>query len=301
MSMGLDTFEIPSSEFGAIDQRRNNVPISLTFQPVGVINAQLIPIYWPHLSLPIGASLFGADDATCEIFPVDGKEALTLKAVAITNMPDIIISATKTTLGELTMTSLLGNEASWSDATARYAYFATKNFPSPGEIDIANIPTMPAHVAWGDGFTDIKTGEGVTFAFNMETNNEECDEDGIFDVTLSNISVSATLSPLTTTVGALLTRMGLQGAGVLRGTSTAGHDLTGQASRIGGLKVKLPSARLANLPLNFGMTSRRIGELTFQGFRTGGSAAEISMVTAADIQARTTPPTAPATGGGDEG
>ncbi len=299
LSMGLDTFEIPSSEFGPIDQRRNNVMLSATFTPVGEVTADMLALYWPHLALPIGVSLFGATDIACDIVPVTGKEMLKFKAAAVTQMPNIIISATKTSLGEMTITGLLANEANWDAEAARYEYTPNGSAPNLGAIDVNNIATMPARVNWGDGFTDLKTGEGVTVAFAMETNDEECDEDGIFDVTLGNITASATLTPLNTTVGALLARMGLQGSNVLRGTSTAGFDLSVQASRQGGLKVTIPSARLANLPLAYGMQSRRIGELTLQGFRTSGAAATVGIVSAADISARSAVPVAPESG--DEG
>ena len=42
VNMQLDTFDIPSSEYGNIDQRRNNVKIELTFQPVGTVDADTI-------------------------------------------------------------------------------------------------------------------------------------------------------------------------------------------------------------------------------------------------------------------
>ena len=51
-NMRLDTFDIPSSEYGNIDQRRNNVVIELSFTPVGTVDADMLALFLPHLSHP---------------------------------------------------------------------------------------------------------------------------------------------------------------------------------------------------------------------------------------------------------
>lgn len=280
LSLSIDTFDIPSSEFGAIDQRRNNIMVSMTFQPVGTVTEDMIPIYWPHLALPIGGSLFGATDQSCEIIPVTGKGAFQHICCAVTKMPDIVISATKTSIGEMTITAIVANNTDWNNQKARYEYKDVSDLKL-NAIEVASIPTIPARISWGTNFTDLRSTEGVTVSFDMETNNEECDEDGIYDMTLVNISAQAGFTPLNAGVKEFLERLGLQGEGVLRGTSTNGHDLTIAAARDGGLKVVIPSARLSELPLGFGMRANRIDAITLKGFRTSGAAATIEMVKAA--------------------
>lgn len=277
VSMGLDTFDIESSEFGAIDQRRNNVTIECTFTPVGVVNSGILSVLWPHLSKAYGASLFPATDSTCTIAPVGGGVQLVLSSAAVTKMPQIIVSATKTSIGQVTVTGILANNTEWSDAAARYTA-TTISAPTLSAIDVASIPTSPARVTWGEVFADLATGEGVTIDFDMQTANEETDEDGLVDITLTSLAAQATFSPIGAGESDLLDALGLQGEGVLRGTSTTGGDLTIAARDVGGLQVVIPNAKLASLPLAYGPSSRRVGDITLRGFRTSGAAATISIV-----------------------
>lgn len=279
VNMQLDTFDIPSSEYGNIDQRRGNVKIELTFQPVGTVTSDMLDILYPHLALPVGASLFGTTDTKWTIQPVAGLGKIELHACAVTKMPDIVVSATKTSFGEVTVTAILKNATAWDNAAARYTYTASGSAPTLAAIDTALIPTIPAAVSWGSILSSVKTTDGVIVSFDMQTNDEESDEDGIFDVTLGNIAASAKFTPVAgATESALLTALGLQGNGIFRGTSTTGANLTIAAVRPGGLKVVIPSARLSELPLTYGMQSRRFGEVTFRGYRTSGAAATVSIV-----------------------
>lgn len=277
LTMGADTFDIESSEFGPIDRRRNNITISLTFTPVGVVSAAIIPVLWPHLSKAVGASLFGTTDVPCTVAPVGGGLQLVLSAAAITGMPAIDISATKTSIGQVTITGILANNKEWAAAAARYTA-STISAPTLSAIDVSTIPTSPAYVAWDDVFEDIATAEGVHVEFDMQTQNEETDEDGLVDITMVSVAASASFEPVCA-LGPddLLDEIGLQGSGVLRGTSLSGHDLTISARDAGGLRVEIPDARLASLPMAYGPSSRRIGQLTFQGFRTSSAAATITV------------------------
>lgn len=277
LTMGVDSFDVESSEYGPIDRRRNNITISLTFTPVGVVTAAIIPVLWPHLSKAVGASLFGSSDVPCTVAPVGGGLQLVLSAAAITKMPDIIVSATKTSIGQVEITGILANNSDWYGAAARYTA-STIVAPTLAAIDTASIPTSPAYVDWDGVFADLPTAEGVTVSFDLQTNNEETDEDGLVDITLGSVSASASFEPVGGVgVDEWLDALGLQGTGVLRGTSLGGHTLNVFARDAGGLDVTIPNARLAELPLSYGRGSRRVGQLTFQGFRTSGAAATIEI------------------------
>lgn len=277
LTMGADTFDVESSEFGVIDKRRNNISVSLTFTPVGVVTAAVVPVLWPHLSKVVGASLFGPSDVPCTVAPVGGGLQLVLSSAAITGMPGIDISATKTSIGQVTITGILANNKEWSDAAARYTA-STISAPTLDSIDVSAIPTSPALVTWDDVFDDLPTAEGVHVDFDLQTNNEETDEDGLVDITLVSVSASASFEPVgSLSLSDLLDALGLQGTGVLRGTPLSGHDLTIAARDVGGLTVVIPDARLSSLPLNYGPSSRRVGQLSFQGFRTSGAAATITV------------------------
>lgn len=282
---GINTFDVPSSEFGTIDKRRNSISISLTFTPVGIVSADMIPVLWPHLALNAGDSLFGASDDACVISPLNGSGRITLHNCAVTKMPNIVVSATKTSIGECTITSLLANATDWSNAAARFTYAPSFNVDDLGAIDTTAIPTMPARVQWGSAspWTTILSGEGVDLSFDMATTDEQTDEDGIVDMFVSTITPSATFIPIGATEANWLARLGLQGtdeasANVLRGTPLTGKQLTVAASRAGGLQVVVPNCTVAQLPFAYGLSSRRIGAVTLTGFRTSGAAATITVV-----------------------
>lgn len=285
VTFGISTFDVPSSEFGIIDKRRNAINISLTFTPVGVVSSGMLSVLWPHLALNTGESIFGASDDACVISPVNGKGKITLHNCAITKMPNIMVSATKTTIGEVTITSLLANSTDWNSEVARYTYTPSWNYEDPGAIDTTSIPTMPARVQWGSAspWTTLLSGEGVDIVFDLATTEEQTDEDGIVDMFVSTITPSATFIPIGASEANWLTRLGLQSVdeasvNVLRGTPLTGNSLTVEASRAGGIKVVIPNCTVASVPFSYGLTNRRIGQITLTGFRTSGAAATISIV-----------------------
>lgn len=271
------TFDIPSSEMGIIDRRADQRMASVTFTPVGVVNAGVVAALWPHLAKLPGQSLFGATDAECTVQPVAGGSGVRLANATVTGMPDIDISATKTVIGEVTVRGILADGAAWG-AESHWS-LADFQAPSLSGLDPAAIPTSPGTVNWGSGFADIKTLEGVRISFDMQTQDESSDEDGIYDITLTNLSATATLTPVAgVDLSLLAARMGVF-ANQLRGMSLPRNDLSVTGRDTGSLAVTLFNAALATAPLTYGPTSRKLGELSFRGLRgTGNAVAAVTVV-----------------------
>lgn len=279
-------FDVESSELGGIDQRASEIVATVSFTPVGVVDADGVAILWPHLSKFPGASLFpgsAAGDTTVKIRPVAGSESATdtivLANAAVTKMPDIVISAVQTQIGEVEVRGILQNGEDWEDDT--HWSFSNAGALTLSELSASSIPTTPGTVSWGTGFTDIKTTEGVTISFDMQTQEEVEDEEGIYDITLTGLSAKATLTPVAGFgISSLASRLHL-GDGLLRGGSIARNNLVVTSRDAGGLAVTLYNAALRQLPLAYGPTARRVGQLTFEGARgSDGAIAAVSIVAA---------------------
>lgn len=268
--IGMQTFDIPSSEQRRVDQRISAVDISLTFQPVGEVTAAQIAYLFSILGKNRGQSILAATDVACAIKPKAGGEAITLTSVFVARPPAVRISATQTTLGEVTIRGILPISTDWSAAAARYSYAASAAAPTLDALSAALIPTSAAQLAWGaeSPFTAIKTGEGVTVDWDVATQDDIVDEDGLVDVFLESIVPRVRVtSPRGLTIKNLLDRMTLQGTGTGRGKSILGSavDLTVQGADPGSLKVEVPGAILKSLPVQHGQLTRWIGDIELEG------------------------------------
>ena len=283
VTLSLETFNIESSEYPVLDERLSGIPVTIDFEPVGEVSSDLVSAMFAPLSAVIGSSLFGTSDVACTITPLSGTDKITFHCAAITKMTDIIISATKTSLGSMTITAILKNTTAWSNAAARLTV-ATVTAPTVAAIDPADIPTNPAKIKWGATapWTTLQSREGVTVSFDMQTDDDITDEDGLVDMVLSGITAKATLSPMGCSAAQAITAFALQGSGVVRGASLAARalQLEIESASVGGLKVVMPTATLKNLPLLYGRTSPRFGDFEFVSLPTTGTVATISIVAA---------------------
>jgi hypothetical protein len=283
VTLAFETFNIESAEAPIIDERLSGIPVTIDFDPVGEVTSGLLSAMFAPLSAVVGSSLFGVSDTACTITPLSGTDKITFHCAAITKMPDIIISATKTTLGSMTITAILKNATAWSDAAARLTV-ATVTAPTVAAIDLATIPTNPAKIKWGATapWTTLQSREGVTITFDMQTEDDVTDEDGLVDKVLSGVTAKATLSPMGCSAAQAITAFALQGTGVVRGASLAARaqQLEIESAVVGGLKVVMPKATLKNLPLLYGRTSPRFGDFEFVSLPSSGTVATVSIVAA---------------------
>lgn len=276
-------FDVESSEQGKIDQRASEIVATVKFTPVGVVDANGVAILWPHLAKLPGQSLFGDSDVTVKVRPVAGSttalDTIVLKNAAVTKMPDIVISAVQTQVGEVEIRGILVDDDGWD---AGHWELDNSGAPTLAALNPANIPTTPGTVAWGTGFADIKTTEGVTISFDMQTQDEVEDETGVYDITLTGLSAKATLTPVAgASLGDFVVRATGGDVDLYRGGSIARNNLVVTSRDVGGLAVTVYNAALRQLPLAYGATSRRVGALTFEGLRgTGNAVAAVSIVAA---------------------
>lgn len=284
-------FDVESSELGRIDQRASELLNTVEFTPVGVVDADGVALLWPHLAKLPGQSLFGADDVECEIIPVAGGRGVKLWNVAVTKMPDIFLSATKTQIGQVQLRGIIDDNYDWglsNHVNIGDAEEAQYDPPELAAISPSNIPTTTPVVSWGSGMTDIKTADGVTISFNLQMQDETEDGVGVYDITVVDLKATAKFTPV---AGFDLDELNdiLHNADDRnRGGSIRRDDLVAKSNAVGGLTVTVFNAALLSAPMSYGATAKRFGELSFEGLRGEGNAvATVARVTQHHYHPRT--------------
>lgn len=298
------TFDVESSELGVIDRRASELMATVRFTPVGVVTADAVDILWPHLAKLPGQSLFGAQDVYCTVLPVAGAAATAndsgcvfLQNVAVTKMPDIALSATATQIGEVEVRGILGDNSLWESGS--HWGMTDESEPTLEALSPASIPTVPARLAWGT-WNDIKTQDGVHIEFEMETQDEVEDEAGCYDITLTGLKARARFTPVAGwDMEDVCSRLH-NNDDLFRGGSVFRADVTATSKEPGGLIVNLYGCSLLTMPMTYGATSPRLGELTLEGLRgTGNAVAAITLATAQTAAPRSTSAATPGDGEGD--
>jgi hypothetical protein len=271
VTTGFDMFDVATSILGKVDERVKERKAEVTLTPAG--EWENLAVLWPYGAMAFGKSIFdgasfggSAGDRTLIIHTIAGVK-LTFQAAAITKMPDIILSATKTLIGPVTFTCINKDNTSWDTADSFVKVESAALANPNSSFDPANILTQPYLGAWAAPFDSFSTMGGFAVSFNLKTNPIENDSDGIVDHRLADLSVEAKCQPIGFTEAQLVTALAMQGSGAVRGRSqkSIGTDLVISGT---GVEVLLSKASMRNGQLDFGAASPRIGEVIFSANRS---------------------------------
>ena len=259
----IETFTIPTSMYGDVDERIDNVIWEITGTPAGQWSAAHIAVLWPYTNPTIGSSIFGATDKNVIIQSLGGQQ-MTFKAGAVTGMPDIVLSAAKTPIGQLTMQCIGADNTAWSDSAKRAAVAAVAF--SDTSFDPASIKTVPYSAAWGavSPWDDISTQDGWVISFEIGLTDVRTDTDGLVDRRIASVGVMAKCTPIGISETQLLALLKIQDTGIARGVSLSGNsnDLVIDGGT-GNPKVTVNQASPKEGPFNWGQDSVRTGEIGF--------------------------------------
>lgn len=267
-------FAIETSFSGEVDSRRDDVQGVIDWTPSGQLSANILTALYPYQDPDIGASIFGSTDTAAIIHSKAGKK-VTLYNTAVTGMPDLMLSASKTLFGQAQLTALYKNNTDPTDAEALYKI--ESEAWSDTSFTTAAVKTVPYLANWGSLIASIITEEGWTISFDVGTTPRPIDDIGTIDMDLDSVGVLAKCKPVN---GAedILDDLRLQGASVARGmTERQSEDLT--ISAAGVLSVVINDATLTAGPLRWGKTDVRQGELAFIGHRKEDSGAFTDLFT----------------------
>lgn len=284
MSLAYETMPIESSVHGKLDERTTARRVDISFDPLGELDGGdvLSGKLWPFGTFALGKSIFtpknydsSNDDAdfTLDIHTLAGVK-ITVQSAAITKMPSLMLSATKTVMGGITFTAIGKDNTDWSAADSLFTIDSAAGDPDLSQMVLANIRTVPytATIASGPvGFASFRTIAGFTIDFDMSTKPIETDTDGTVDMVFESLAVNVKCQPLGMTEANLVSAMKIQGAGSKRGSSLQGNlgiDLVIQGAASGDPKITITKVGLKSSGLDFGAASPRIGEVTFCATRS---------------------------------
>lgn len=203
----INTLEIQTSRFGKVDERHRTRMVTVEFELAG--EWESLAVLFPYASTNIGASVFGATDKPLVINTVGGKK-LTLPAAAVTRMPSIMASVSKTLLGRVQFTGILANDTEPDDAGS---YFVAANEAYPGDagFSAAAIKTLAYASAWGASpFDAFHTEEGWQIDFDLKLKEDTADGLGVIDMMFDSLAVSARAVPVGPTQAQLLAKLQME-------------------------------------------------------------------------------------------
>lgn len=199
------------------------------------------------------------------ITPFDGLGQITFWNAAVTQMPDVIGSAVRTTLGQVEFEAFIIEGGAWSDSASRYTV-ADVSAPSDTSFDPTAILTQPVTLAWGSSpWNSFQSETGMTANFSMGLEPVITDSDGLLTRRLSSIDVTVKANPIGLTSSDLLTALAFQGGSAARGISRSGSNLIVTATSF---SFTAYGAALIGGPQQFSSKNDRLGELTWKATRT---------------------------------
>ena len=280
----LELEAVDSDAQGVLDATATFAPVTIRFTPSAPF-ADLVALL-PYTMGSPGMSLFGAADFPLVLVAANGVR-LTFSAVAITQMPDLMLSASGSVAGAVTFLAL-GARSLPITAANRLVTIDTVAFPA--------LPTTPPQLAddfeitWGAGGTGscapwvtLRARDGVRVRFAMKTKPVLSAANALLDLTLDSLAVSVSFSPATPTgpdesdvFAALQAQGSLPGRLLSAGAGTL--DVAGEH-----LWLRLPLAQLTQGAMTFDAVHSRVGELVFTAERAllsvGSAAAALVSLT----------------------
>jgi hypothetical protein len=278
----MQTFDIPSAAYGKVDVREKEIVTELTFEPVGMWTTAILAALFPHTNPIAGTSIFTAADKPVIVWPLTGAEQITYQAGAVTKMPSIKLKATETAFGSCTIACIGKDNTARTDAAKRFA-IATASFTDTS-FAVASIFTVPYTLALAGAsspWNSFKTKAGVEIDFNLQVPPFDVDEEGIVDMTLQGLDITVKFQPVGMTTAQILTQLGIQGAGAVRGRSMAAGaaDLTIVGPAVGDPSVVINDVALVEAPQVYGAVNNRAGDLVWIATRPAGSGAMFALST----------------------
>jgi len=258
----LELDAVDSDAQGILDATATLQPVMIKFTPQAAF-ADLIALY-PFLEGAPGTPLFGASDVPLVLVAANGVR-LTFSAVAITQMPDLLLGASGPVAGAVTFLALGARELPITAANRLVA------------IDTTEVPTLPAvvpqltddfEITWGGTpWMNLRARDGVNVKFAMKTEPVMSAANALLDLTLESLTVTARFIPATPNGPAEADIFSaLQAQGTLPGRllSQGANTLTIAGEH---LYIEIPLAQLSAGALTFDATHSRVGELVFTATR----------------------------------
>lgn len=275
----LDRMQISPQHIGNLDERMLDVDAKLSVQPDGAWTPESRAALWPYASFRPGASLFAGDtDLTINCINAEKYRA---EAAAVTKMPDILLSASKTMIGQAEFTLLGKDNTSWVGVD-RFFSIGVEAYTDPA-LTVASIKTQPYTAAWGTVLTGIETEDGFNVSFDLGLAPAPSDSWGRLDWRFQSLQVRVSCIPINVTATQIRDALFIQdGNAYQRGGSmqAKGQPLTITGAD-GTVPITIPNAVFAEGGYRFGSNVYRQDAISFLSTRILTSGAPQALFTLA--------------------
>ncbi len=256
----LELQAVDSDAQGVLDETVSGALVKIQFTPSAPF-ADLLALF-PYTQANPGMSFFGSADTSLTLIASNGVR-LTFSAVAVLQMPDLILTNRGPVTGAVTFLAM-GARGLGLTTTNRLVTIDTTSVPMPpsGTPQLADDFV----VIWGESpWIALRARDGIRVRFAMKTKPVLSDANALLDLTLERLEVEVRFVPATPSGPAeadLVAALQLQGANALPGrllsASSNTLDVAGEH-----LFVRLPLAQLTRGEMAFDAIHSRVGELTF--------------------------------------
>jgi hypothetical protein len=248
---------VSAALYGEMDEVYTDLVVKGTGTPLTYDN---LAVLWPYLQPVIGGRIFGNADAALQWVSNNG-DVITVRAGAVTRMPDLILGVEKAGIGEMEFSGVVGNGLDPSASNSYYTIATGQTFGAPA-VTAAKIPRQKYMAAWGNvaGFTSFQAQEEWTIAHELKLGPVKI-QGRTVDMKILSYRAMAKCRPAEPTMAQIDGALLAQGAAATHGAklSATAADLVITGAQTVSVTVK--NAALKRAGFVFGGKALRNGEL----------------------------------------
>jgi hypothetical protein len=250
---------ISGALYGEMDEVYTDLIVKGTGTPLTYDN---LTVLWPYLQPTIGQRIFGNVDTPFAWLSNNG-DLITVRAGAVTRMPDLILSVDSPALGPMEFSGVVGNGLDPSANNSYYSIQTGQGF-SPPAITASKIPRQAYSAAWGgfSGFSNFQAQDGWRVTHELKVAPVKI-QGRTVDMKIVSYRAMARCMPAEPTManidGALLAQGSSAKHGARLSSQSADLVITGASS----VSVTVKNAALKTAGFVFGGRPLRNGEIGF--------------------------------------
>ena len=248
---------VSAALYGDIDEVYTDLIVKGTGTPLTYDNLATL---WPYLQPVIGGRIFGNADSALQWVSNNG-DLITVRAGAVTKMPDLILGVEKAGIGPMEFSGVVGNGLDPGASNSYYTIATGQAFSGPAVVS-AKIPRQKYTAAWGGaaGFASFQAQEAWTITHELKLAPVKI-QGRTVDMKILGYRAMAKCMPAEPTMaqidGALPAQGGAAAAGAKLSSTAADLVITGAQT----VSVTVKNAALKTAGFVFGGKALRNGEL----------------------------------------
>jgi hypothetical protein len=250
---------VSAALYGDIDEVYTDLIVKGTGTP---LTYQNLAALWPYLQPTIGGRIFGNADAPLQWVSNNG-DVITVRAAAVTKMPDLILGVEKPGIGPVEFSGVVGNGLDPSASNSYYTIATGQAFSAPA-VAASSIPRQKYTAAWGSaaGFSSFQAQEAWTITHELKLAPIRI-QGRTVDMKITSYRAMAKCMPAEPTMANIDAALLAQGAAAEHGAklSSTAADLVITGAQTVSVTVK--NAALKTAGFVFGGKALRNGEIGF--------------------------------------